>query len=37
MGFQTVGGHGLVTVTRDLTAPLPRYPEWLKLDPVPAA
>jgi FkbH-like protein len=37
MGFQTVGGHGLVAVTRDLTGPLPRYPEWLKLDPVPAA
>lgn len=37
MGFQTVGGHGLVTVTRDLTGPLPDYPEWLRLDPVPAA
>jgi predicted enzyme involved in methoxymalonyl-ACP biosynthesis len=37
MGFQTVGGHGLVTVTRDLTGALPDYPEWLKLEPVPPA
>jgi methoxymalonate biosynthesis protein len=37
MGFQTVGGHGLVTVSRDLTGPLPDYPEWLRLDPVPTA
>lgn len=35
MGFQTAGGHGLVTVTRDLTGPLPAYPEWLRLDVVP--
>jgi predicted enzyme involved in methoxymalonyl-ACP biosynthesis len=36
MGFQTVGGHGLITVTRDLTGRLPDYPEWLRLDVVPA-
>lgn len=36
MGFQTVGGRGLVTVTRDLTTPLPDYPEWLRLDVVSA-
>jgi methoxymalonate biosynthesis protein len=37
MGFQTVGGHGLVTVSRDLTGALPDYPEWLKLEAVASA